>query len=190
MWIVSSGRGGGSLVLGDNDIKAELSYAYLHAVAARAGFACEYGGRHADGLGIDARIDVKERLRPPEEFPLTRFTVHIQLKATATTCPLIENRYSYSLTLEHYDKLREEQSPPIFLVLFLMPNDPAEWLSASEEQLITKRCAYWVSLAGAADSGNRTEQTIYVPKINVVDVDGLRALATRIAGREEITYEG
>lgn len=32
--------------LSDIDIESELSYAYLHAVASKAGFACDVKGRH------------------------------------------------------------------------------------------------------------------------------------------------
>jgi len=49
------------MLLSDNDIKSELSYAYLHAVASRAGMACEVAGRHSDGAGVDATIRAKER---------------------------------------------------------------------------------------------------------------------------------
>ena len=33
------------------EIESELSYAYLHAVAARAGMSCEVSGRHTDKDG-------------------------------------------------------------------------------------------------------------------------------------------
>ena len=46
----------------ENNIKAELSYAYLHAVAARASFGCESSGRHSDSAGVDAYLRIKERL--------------------------------------------------------------------------------------------------------------------------------
>lgn len=37
-----------------NDIEAELSYAYLHAVASKAAVCCKAGNRHDDNAGIDA----------------------------------------------------------------------------------------------------------------------------------------
>ena len=39
------------MLLSEKEIESELSYAYLHAVASRAGFACEYAGRHSDRAG-------------------------------------------------------------------------------------------------------------------------------------------
>jgi len=38
------------------DIESELSYAYIHAVAAHAGMECCITGHHSDNRGIDARI--------------------------------------------------------------------------------------------------------------------------------------
>lgn len=42
--------------LSANQIESELSYAYLHAVAAIAGVACSVATRHEDNAGIDARL--------------------------------------------------------------------------------------------------------------------------------------
>jgi hypothetical protein len=42
--------------LTDNNIEAELSYAYLHAVAAKNAMACRAGDRHEDNNGIDAQL--------------------------------------------------------------------------------------------------------------------------------------
>ena len=38
------------------NIESELSYAYLHAVAPRAGVCCEAAGRHEDNAGVVARL--------------------------------------------------------------------------------------------------------------------------------------
>ncbi|GEM_PF-7028040 len=43
-------------MLTQQNIEAELSYAYLHAVASHGGFACEYAHRHLDDAGVDAVI--------------------------------------------------------------------------------------------------------------------------------------
>ena len=38
------------------NIESELSYAYLHAVASKAGMACSVGSRHEDNNGVDATL--------------------------------------------------------------------------------------------------------------------------------------
>ena len=43
-------------MLSQFNIESELSYAYLHAVASRAGFSCTHADRHLDSAGVDAQI--------------------------------------------------------------------------------------------------------------------------------------
>ncbi len=93
---------GGVMLLSDNDIKAELSHAYLHAVASRAGFECWITGRHSDHAGIDAVIRAKERFSAESVF--TDFPLEIQLKATSQEPIHKDGRYSFVLPVEHYDK--------------------------------------------------------------------------------------
>jgi len=112
------------MLLSRQDVESELSYAYLHAVAARAGFECTVAGRHSDGDGIDASLRV--RLRTPfPECVYTRFTIDIQLKATSQAPVFRNDRYSHSLQVEHYDKLRaEDYQGTLLLVVLFLPSDP------------------------------------------------------------------
>jgi hypothetical protein len=176
--------------LTENDIKAELSYAYLHAVAARAGFGCEVTGRPSDNAGVDAYVRVKERLA--ENAKYTNFPFEVQLKATSKTPALEADRYSFWLDdVVRYDDLRAQSAPmPKILVVLFLPTDASQWLEHTNEGVVTRRCAYWVSLWNAPASGNQTGQTVYLPKSNVLSVDGLRSLAQRLACEEEIPYGG
>src|ERR1700733_9073075 len=99
------------MTLTGNDIRAELSYAYLHAVAARAGFGCEYAGRPSDNAGVDAYLRVKERL--DSASILTNFAIEVQLKETSTnSVPPEAGRYAYWLKdVARYDDLRERGGP-------------------------------------------------------------------------------
>ncbi len=176
------------MLLSENNIKAELSYAYLHAVAARAGFACEEGNRHEDGIGVDAKLRIKERFGP--DSTLTNFTVDVQLKATAEQPAEVKARYAYSLRVKNYNELRsvECQAPQLLVVLFL-PVDKEQWLVHSVERLVCQRCAYWVSLRSARETSSRSEQTVYLPKDNHLSVQKLRELMARFSRREVINYE-
>jgi hypothetical protein len=164
--------------LPDNEIKCELSYAYLHAIAARAGCECQEGRRHSDNQGVDARLFVNERFGAASS--LVRFTVEIQLKATSTPLTRVGNRLSFSLTVEHYDKPRmTEVESPLLLVVLELPPDAGDWLRCSPQALTIKRCAYWVSLRGAPASANDAYQTVYLPRENRFTVPGLRELLAR-----------
>jgi hypothetical protein len=76
------------------------------------------------------------------------------------------------------------------LVVLFLPADAASWLEHSEEALVARRGAYWVSLWDAPPSANRTGQTIYLPRCNVLSVKGLRRIARGLSREEEFTYAG
>jgi hypothetical protein len=171
--------------LAENDVKSELSYAYLHAVASRSRCECEISGRHSDGMGVDARIHVKERFSADS---LTRFSVEVQLKATSETPTLVNDRFSFWLKAKNYDELRDINVPsPQVLVVYFMPPNPEEWLSCSEECLIARKCACWLSLYDAPP-GSPSGQTVYIPRINVLSVEGFRTLLARFARKERLRY--
>ncbi len=170
------------------DIEAELSYAYLHAVAAHAGVACQATQRSHDNLGIDAMLSVCKDFG--EDARLTDITLHVQLKATVKPPARKGGRLSYFLEdLTFYDRLRAgtERPPKILSVLFL-PQEPARWLTHSPEQLALHRCAYWVCLTGAPASANATGQTIYFPETQQLSPTGLLDLFGRLARLERLCY--
>jgi hypothetical protein len=176
-------------VLTQQNIEAELSYAYLHAVASRGGFSCTYADRHLDDASIDAIVREDGR-RLAADSQLMSFEIHIQLKATYQA-PIEQNgRYSYSLAVPRYDRLRRPsvQNPRLLVVLYLPPN-AEDWLRHSEDGLVAMRCAYWVSLRNAPDSANSKHQTVYVSRAQILSVDSLTSLMTRFSRRQEINYE-
>lgn len=175
-------------MLSEQNIDAELSYAYLHAVASRAGFACEYSGRHLDGAGVDAQVHEDGRRLAPDSR-LLAFSIHVQLKATRQPPAEQAGRFSFSLPVRQYDRL---SSPllgvPRLLVVLLLPERPLEWLQFSPDGLISRRCAYWASLFGAPDSANEATQTVHVPFAQVLSPDGLLAVMARFSRLEDVPY--
>ncbi len=168
------------------NIEAELSYAYLHAVASRAGIICERTGRGSDDAGVDAVLRARQEL--PGPWVLTNFTVDVQLKATTAQPAVSGGRYAFALKKKNDDELRSPRttSPQVLVVLFL-PARAEEWLVHSHESLVARRCAYWLSLLGARDGENETSQTVYIPTGNHLSVENLGLLMTRFANREKIT---
>jgi hypothetical protein len=175
-------------VLTSQNVEAELSYAYLHAVASRAGIICERTGRGSDDAGVDAVLRVKGQLA--EDSLLTSLTVDVQLKATIAQSVDKDGRYAYPLKMKNYDELRSvKTSAPQLLVVLFLPVEAAEWLVQSHECLVTRRCAYWLSLRGAPASDNETSQTVYIPSANLLSIENLRDLMTRFSRRETIPYD-
>ena len=173
--------------LSSNDVESELSYAYLHAVASRAAISCHVAGRHEDNNGVDARLRAHVRSAAPGDLMEVDFDV--QLKATIAQPKESGGAYKYSLRgARRYNDLREAglTTPRILIVLFL-PKDAQEWLTHTPEQLVLRRCAYWVSLRGAP--GITTDSVIVkLPKTQVVSPDTLTQLAARLSRRDIPTY--
>ena len=139
--------------LTQNDIESELSYAYLHAVATRAGMNCTVSNRHSDNYQCDAEV---QYFGPIPNTYITDIHLRIQLKATVATPVETDSHLSYFYRgIEQYDNMRiyRGASHRILVVLYL-PNLDTEWLNNNIDSMVLKKCAYWVCLYGAPQSNN------------------------------------
>ena len=174
--------------LTDANIEAELSYAYLHAVASSARVGCEVTGRTWDNAGVDARL---VGWGPFAGGYLSEVEINVQLKATIRSPVEKGDALSYRFAkLAQYDHLRCDtvSTPRILVVLYLPPHKHA-WTTHTSDALSLHRCAYWVSLRGAVPSDNDASQTVYLPKNQRFDAEGLMRLMSSIARDEIPLYE-
>lgn len=171
------------------NIESELSYAYLHAVASKAGMACRQAGRHEDNNGIDAGLTA---WAPFENGGyLEEIDIKVQLKATVRVPSDDGTHLSYFLRgVSRYDDLRADtvQVARILVVLFL-PEDIESWLGHTEDQLALRRCGYWVSLRGAGPATAGSGATVYLPKAQIFSPDSLRQLASQLSRGERLVYQ-
>ncbi|MGM0575279.1 MAG: DUF4365 domain-containing protein [Myxococcota bacterium] len=158
--------------------KEEVSKAYVHAVAARCGFAI--GEWSQDHGCVDVTIGAAH---PVGSGVLAGPKVDVQLKATSRDDVLREDRIAWQLERGHYDHLRAERTVPIVFVVLLLPEDEDEWIEHSVEQLILRRCAYWVSLYGAPPADGETK-VVSVPLSNVFGPKGLEAILEMVSKGE------
>lgn len=152
-------------LLTPTDREEALSRAYVQAVAAGAGYVV--ANLDFDRDGIDYVIKAGGQMRP---------SLGIQLKATINLGEVQEGRYSYSLKRRNYDLLREPTQTPRVLVVLALPQDEAEWLTVTDEELVLRRCAYWVSLTNLPETDNRASVTVSLPARQRFDVAALRNL--------------
>jgi hypothetical protein len=165
-----------------NDMKEELSYAYVHAVAARAGFDCDRP--HRDRDSTDVIVQAHNFVRPDSIIKQPR--LELQLKATARDV-FEEPDFSFALPIKNYRDLSQPNAIPKLLVVFAMPLDEGLWLEHQAEHLITRRCAFWLSLFGQPAVQNETSRTVRVPTSNVFNVEALTELMGR-ASKMELPY--
>ena len=149
------------------DIEAELSYAFLHAVASKSRASCSVAARLPDNRGIDAHLT---SWGPFPNNAKKEVDLKIQLKATIATPADSGSHLSYSIAKKsQYDDLRAVGAyavPRILVVLFL-PRDPDTWLDVTQESLALKKSAYLVSLVGAPEA-ETSSITIHIPKRNLL----------------------
>lgn len=158
--------------LPENELKEELSYAYIHALSARAGFTCDRPGKDRQSMDVQ----VNSEGRACEQALIVQAHLGIQLKATAQEIP-DGNEIPFSLPIKNYNDLRCLNAIPRLLVLFVMPPDANQWLRCEiEEHLITRRCAYFLNLFGYPEVQNATARTVHIPRQNVLTVESLKNL--------------
>ena len=155
-------------LLSVQDREEALSRAYLRAVAAYAGYATSESDFDRDG--VDLRVHAGGAMRP---------AIDLQLKATTNLAESPDGRYRFPLKRRNYDLLRDETQTPRLLVVLDLPRDEDQWLTMSAEELVLRRCAYWLSLRGYPETDNTSSVTVYIRKENVLDIESLCVLMER-----------
>ena len=111
--------------------------AYAQAVAARAGYLTSVYDFDRDG--VDLRIQAGGDMRPALE---------LQLKATINLGRPRDGHFRFRLNRRNYDLLRDQTQTPRLLVVLDLPRDQREWMTVTVDELVLRRCAYWLNLKG------------------------------------------
>jgi hypothetical protein len=165
----------------ENEQKQQLSVAYVHAVAAMAGYGCQV--RTPDLDSVDVEIFAKGMVHQTsiKNSPL----LHIQLKATSSIV-IERDFFSFSLGLKNYNDLRRDSLVPKILVVLILPKERGQWLETTEECMISRRCAYWTTLAGSPETENSTSVSVRIPRSQQFTADQLHNLMLRISRQESL----
>ena len=151
-------------ILNDNERKAELSYAYLAALSAIAGYTCQKGPQPDKG-SVDAIVMSGGSMA-------SQFDV--QLKATSSPNRLKDGLH-FRLKRKNYDDMRRDRTCRIYLVVLELPAESTQWLECSTEELLLRRCAWWQSLSGYPEIDTKTK-VVVIPESQQLDVDAMRGL--------------
>lgn len=155
--------------------KEEYSYAHIYAIASAAGYSFQKSSRVLDVSGIDISITgtvANDTLYEPQ--------LDLQVKSTSLDVLSLES-VRYPLKIKNYNELRKEKTVvPRILVVVLIPESLEEWINQSETELCMRRCAYWISLRGQAETKNTDKVTVYIPRQNLFTVNALKKLMQQI----------
>jgi Domain of unknown function (DUF4365) len=161
-----------------NDHKEQVSFAYVRAVAAVAGFGIIENPYHPDDDSIDVKFHSKTKRRAQLEA---------QLKCTA--CELVPNgatEIPFDLPTKNYNDLVVDVLTPRILIVVTVPILQADWCLHSEQELLLRRCGYFVSLAGREPSENKNTVRIKLPRANVLTPAKLTELMSKIDAGEPL----
>jgi len=107
--------------------------------------------------------------------------LELQLKCTATP-DFNDGVLRYPLPAKNYgDLIPKNVFVPRILVVVIIPADVSNWLTMSEERVILRNCAYWLSLRGAPESENEHTKTVHIPVTQRFDAHALRDIFQRIS---------
>ena len=162
-----------------NKQKEQFSIAYVRAVIAAAGYnvyKMEVDEDSVD-LGIAATASLDLPLRP---------RLDLQLKCTADEGVLHEEFIHFPLKVKNYGDLRNTGLVPQALVVVLVPSEVEDWLTQTEEQLVLRRCGYWLSLLGERAVEHTESVTVRIPRAQQFTPAALQDIMRRINHGENI----
>jgi hypothetical protein len=143
--------------------KEEFSLAYLHAIAAAAGFAMEY--RRVDRFGIDI------------EILFGSFRIDVQMKCTAEgdqTKPI-----AYPLDARTFNFLVEpDRTVPGFLMVVEVPDDQTRWTKVGHDRLSLFRFGYYREMHGLTPIPDNTTKTVHLNRKHRLSVSSLTHIMT------------
>jgi hypothetical protein len=160
-----------------NHRQEALCRAYVRTVAAYAGVLCS---QPDPDYGIDLclrAVEVDSQRRRDVSVQLD-----LQLRST-TRASLTETAVAYDLDVDTYNALRMSGSCPRILVVLVLPEDEAEWVRQSPDELAIRRCAYWLSLEGFPPTEATRSIRVNIPLGNAFSAEAVRALLQRARER-------
>lgn len=152
-----------------NAKKEAFSNAFLVASAAVAG--CSLAKPSVDNDSIDWTLSSRLPNRPK---------LDVQLKCTVDDDGQGDH-FSFALKRKNYDDLiLTNLICPRILVLVVVPEDIEHWLECRDSELLLRRTAFWMSLAGMPESDNSTSVTVQILRQNRLTADTLTTLMEKI----------
>ncbi|MEG4224609.1 DUF4365 domain-containing protein [Microcoleus sp. N9_B2] len=155
-----------------NQRKEQFSKAYVRAVAAVAG--CSVDQPENDYDSVDLCIKAVDR------DPVQPHRLELQLKCTSRDV-LNAQCVRYPLNVKNYNDLRVTAFIPRLLVVVLVPENIGKWIQQSEQEMLLRHCAYWLSLRGMPETQNTSRVTVELPRNNQFTAEALQSIMQRIS---------
>lgn len=170
------------IMLSENKIKEELSIAYVHTIAVNRGYTMDDPVR-VDNDSIDVKIRHDGKISNDVNIKVASPELNLQLKCT-TDWTIVNNEISFVLKRKNYDDLTAKCLVPKILVVLCLPPQREQWVNHSVNELLLRKCAYWLSLKEFPPTENGTSVTVRIPTSNIFSSDQLHDILTKISKQE------
>jgi len=174
-----------SFKLHDSLQKEEFSIAYIHAIAAAAGFGIENPRIDVDSVDLVVKQYGDSQL---EDYPFYE-ALNVQLKCTSRSELIKTDHIAYPLKIKNYNDLRQKTMNPRILIVLQVPEETQDWLKCSEQELTLRYSAYWFSLKkepAVPITGKKDQKvTVHVPLKNKMTVKELQRIMNLLAKGEK-----
>lgn len=166
---------------GYNQLKEELSLAYLSSICAYIGAELKRSGRIMDNDGVDVTISMPRGEGRP--IPLH---LDVQLKCTSVPMYVGGEYLSFQINKVLFDGLcQEKKCSPWLLFVLILPQDVERWVSVEEKELIARETMLWYDATGQVAEQDAERITVRIPLSNKVNKDSLYHLLTKQMGAVE-----
>ncbi len=157
----------------ENQQREQFSIAYVRAVAAVAGYSVDSPSVDHDSIdmGIAARGG-SGTYRSPR--------IELQLKCSSAA-EVGEKSIAFPLKIKNYNDLRAKTLVPRILVVVIVPDELDDWLTHTEEELVLRRCGYWISIRCKPDTTSTRSVTVHLPREQLFNPEQLGAMLERIS---------
>lgn len=164
-----------------NHRQEALCRAYIQVIAARCGMSWSVPN---PDYGIDLTLnDVIDRGGVRAE---SGYKLDVQAKS-ATRAGWTATHLRYDIDVRSYETLRDPTpGTSRILVVLALPEDESLWSAQTEDELIVRHCAYWLSLRGEGPTSNRRSLRLLIPRGNRFSVEALRGMMERVKAGGEL----
>lgn len=166
----------------DNNIKEELSIAYLTAITSVAGIAINRNENDVESEDIGLTFQTKDK--DGNDFIVN---LNVQLKATSAKSEykIKVDKISYKLKTKNFNDLIARRSTPIILGILIIP-DYHNCLNWTIQQLIMKGTMYWISLEGRQKTKLKSKIKVDIPSKQVLNSITIIDIMNKIAKGEKL----
>ena len=113
--------------------------------------------------------------------------VYLNLQVKSTIQGIVDDdTVRYDLDARTYGRLRKSTAKnPLLLVILVMPDDEAGWLSQSPDELILRHCAYWLLLDDYPAMQATSSVRVTIPRANIFSVTFVQAMMQQLLERNQ-----